>query len=182
MPFLTAESCGQKCPHQFQRQSFANHARSQAKHVHLVVFHALVGGICVVTDRGTNSAHFVCRHRRSHATAADQNSALGPAFDQRLCNVRSMIGVVVRRYRVMGSQVQGFMAKAAHLLQHGSKQRRPCVVCGNGDLHLLCPWAKDAAMDSLACFTTFSTVKSNFLKTSFIGPEAPNCFWPTTLP
>ena len=52
-------------------------ARTQNQDIHIVMFHALMGGIGVVGQAGADSRDFVGSHGCSHAAAADENAALG---------------------------------------------------------------------------------------------------------
>jgi hypothetical protein len=64
----------------------------------------------------------------------------------------------------------------------GLRLAAPFFLAGHRAERLFSPAAFAAATDSLACCTTFSTVKWKCSNTAFAGPEAPKVFWPTMRP
>src|SRR5947209_20208555 len=67
------EARREKVPQQLRRELRPDHARAEAKHVHVVVFDSLSRGEAVVTHRGANAGDLVGGDPRTNAAATDQD-------------------------------------------------------------------------------------------------------------
>ena len=59
------------------------------------MFHALMRGIAVVTNRGANTNHLIRGNTDAHAAATNQNATLGLSVDNRFAHELREIRLVV---------------------------------------------------------------------------------------
>ena len=69
--FQTGEAGAQECFHNFSSESPADDSPSQAEHVYVVVFHALMSGERIMTKSGADSRKFVGGDTAAHAAPAE---------------------------------------------------------------------------------------------------------------
>jgi hypothetical protein len=71
-----AEVSGEKCTDQFPGQRWSDYFPPQTENIHVVVFDALVGGEYIVDKPCAHTGNFVRSDGRTHAAAAERDSAL----------------------------------------------------------------------------------------------------------
>src|SRR5581483_845099 len=76
MAFFVRESCVNECVHQFFRQGIRYYPGTEHENVCIVVFHALVRRVGVVTKTGPYSNHLIGGNRGAYSAAANQHSTL----------------------------------------------------------------------------------------------------------
>ena len=76
MPRRAAESRGEKCLHQFPRESVTDDEATEADHVQVVVLDTLVRRKVFVNQAGANPGHFVRADGCSNPTATDAHAAI----------------------------------------------------------------------------------------------------------
>jgi len=74
MTLLASEPRGQECMYKIEHELGSDHAGTEAKDIHVVVLHTLVGRVDVVAHGCTNTGHFIRCNRHSHTIATDQQS------------------------------------------------------------------------------------------------------------
>jgi len=73
----------------------ADDAAADADHIHVVVFHALPGGISVVAETGPDALHLVGGDAGADPAAADDDAPFGVPFEDGPGDGDSKIGVIV---------------------------------------------------------------------------------------
>jgi|GEM_PF-7034784 len=71
----TTEASAKKCFDQFPGQREPDHLSTEAKYIHVVVFHALVGRENIMDEPCTYTRNLVSAYRRPHAAAAERDLA-----------------------------------------------------------------------------------------------------------
>src|ERR1019366_1343912 len=163
--------------YQVEGQFLADDALSKAKDIHVVVFHALVGGVVVVAKPGANSVHLVRRHRSPHPTPTDQDASFAALIQHSCSKLDRAVRIMIRHIAVVRAEIDDLVAELLQFGDHDFVQGDPGVVGGNSNSHrayFFSAFAEPALfIDSFACFTTFSTVKPKCFNKFLIGAEAP---------
>src|SRR5262245_9608561 len=107
----------------------------ETEHVQVVVLHALVGRVGVVTDRGPDSRDLAGGHRRADAGPADQDSSRSFAAPDRGADLAGLVRVVDLGLRRVGPEVDGLVPGAHDLLEHALPQLHAAMVEGDRDPH-----------------------------------------------
>ena len=94
MALFTGEMCGEKGVDQFLRGGCPDDPAAQHQHVHIVMFHTLVGGINVVTEAAANAGELIHRDGCSDTAAANQNAAFGLAGQDGIAHLFRIVGVI----------------------------------------------------------------------------------------
>src|SRR5829696_991642 len=94
VPLAAVEAGTQEGAHEVGRELGADDLGAEAEHVHVVVLHALVGGIDVVADCRPDPGHLASRHRGTDTGAADEHAALRIAGQDRLSELARLVRVV----------------------------------------------------------------------------------------
>src|SRR5262249_38782202 len=115
MAFLSCEHSSEIRGHQLSRQFGTNHTSTQHQDVHVVVFHSLVGGICVVTEPCANARHFVGGHRGPDSTAADQHASVCRTVDKSSGQSFGKVGIV-HGLSAICPDIQYRVAKQAYIV------------------------------------------------------------------
>src|ERR1017187_6969359 len=106
---------------------------AHAEYVDVVVFNALVGTICVVTEGRAHSAHFVDGNRGANSGATDHDAALtssGQDFvGEGLGNIGEIDGV-----SVVHADIFHAVAPGLKYLDEGPLQWEPCMVAAYYEL------------------------------------------------
>src|SRR6187551_2245943 len=138
---LAAERRAEECDGALEARLGPDHTRAQGEHVHVVVFDALVRGISVVTDRRTDAAHLVGRHRGADARATDQDAAIRRAVLDRLAEALREVGVIVGRIGAVPAEVDQLVSETGRreTADQGVLHLRPRVIGREGDPHQLWP-------------------------------------------
>ena len=76
MPLFIGKFRTHKRPHQILREGDANNARSEHKHIHIVVLDALMRRISVMAYSRANAGKLVGRDAGADAAAADEDATL----------------------------------------------------------------------------------------------------------
>src|SRR5271165_3943139 len=91
MTWLAAECRVQESPCQFLREFDANDTSAEHQHIHVVVLHALMSRVGIMTETGTDTPHLVCRDACAYAAAANENPPVSrtrqQGFAQHFCAV-----------------------------------------------------------------------------------------------
>src|SRR5438270_5386096 len=117
------------------REHRPNDACAEDQHVHVVVFHALVSGVMIVTHSCANALEFVCSDRHADATTTDENSTLCLAGSKILSYERGVIGIVVRLIRLESAYIVNRVAEFLDKLDQLPFHLVTGVICSNGNLH-----------------------------------------------
>src|SRR3954452_7619094 len=94
---LAAERRAEERDRAFVGRLGADDARPQSQDVHVVMLHALMGRVRVVTDRRTDAPDLVGRDGRTDSRAADEDPPVDLAGDDRVTEPLGKIGVVIGR-------------------------------------------------------------------------------------
>jgi hypothetical protein len=105
--------------------------RSDASHVHVVVFHRLVSRIDVVADRRPDSGDLVGGNAGAYAGSTDQNAAQGKATADAVANGFGDIGKI-DWIGVVGSTVIHEIPQLAKEVDDAPLQGETGVVAANG--------------------------------------------------
>jgi hypothetical protein len=129
MPLFVRESGAQKRPDQLVSEFDTDHPRTHHKHVHIVVFDALVGGIRVMAQAGADAGDLVGGHGSADARPAHNDASVSPARTDRVPDGRREIRVI-HRCRAVCAAVQRFVGQATHkrkqsLFQFKTRMIRP---------------------------------------------------------
>jgi hypothetical protein len=108
---------------------------AETEDVHVVVLDALVRGVRVMADRGTDPGQLVRRDGGAHAGAAHEDTALGLASEDRLTDLPSLVGVVDPRLRCVRPEVEHLMTLLGDRVADALTQLDTTVVEGYGDAH-----------------------------------------------
>src|SRR5262245_2808421 len=100
MPLFTGKSRIQESEGKVFGQFRADDARPENQHIDIVVLDALVCGVAIVAETGTNSGNLVGRHGSADATAADEDSALRLTTQDTSGHSFSKVRIVHRRRAV----------------------------------------------------------------------------------
>jgi len=77
MALLAGESGCEKRFRDLERERGPDHPRTDAQHVHIVVFDCLMRGVRVMAHRRTNARKFAGRNGHAGPAATDDDAALG---------------------------------------------------------------------------------------------------------
>src|SRR6266540_274057 len=110
----------------------ADDLRAEAEHVHVVVLDALVGGVDVVADGGTDSRELAGRDRGADPGAADEHAALCLTAEDGLADLPRLLGIVDPLGSGVGAQVHD-LVPGEHLEHRVSEMDAAMVEC---DCHL----------------------------------------------
>jgi hypothetical protein len=94
MTFFLCKLGGNKRMDQFHGHFVTYDARTQAQHIHVIVFDALMSGIGVMADPRTDAGNLVGCHADADSTAAQQDSAIRAAVKNRLSDLPGKIWIV----------------------------------------------------------------------------------------
>src|SRR6266566_4364515 len=83
----SVEASAQKGSNELSGELGADHLGADAEHVHVVVLDTLMGRIRVVAGRCTDPVELARRDRCANARAADEDTALGCAGQDRLADL-----------------------------------------------------------------------------------------------
>jgi hypothetical protein len=133
--FAAVKGRAKKGVDQFKRQFRANHACTQHKHVHIVVFDALTRAICIMRNAGADPVHLVGSNAHTHTAAADQDAAFGLSILQCFADVTRKIRVI-RAFGVERTEIKDVMTALSKHFDNGSFQGKTAVVGGNCNLHM----------------------------------------------
>ncbi len=114
--------------HEIGGQLGADHVRTQAEHVHVVVLDALVGGIRIVADGSADPRQLRGGDRGADTGAADQDAALGLPRADRLAELARLVWIVDPHGTVGDAEVDGIVAENSELLEHALAKLRTAVV------------------------------------------------------
>src|SRR5689334_7418480 len=95
---------------------------------------ALMSGIAVMANCGTNASEFVGSDTCADTAAADQNATIGAAIQNGMADSCGEIGIV-RWVFVERTNVKNAMAESANHVAHGVLQLKACVVRTDYDFH-----------------------------------------------
>src|SRR5919108_2200070 len=95
MTCFTAKLRVEERAYQLSCQFRTDDTATQDQDIHVVVLHALMRGICIMTKPGSNTGNLIGRHGSPHAAATNQNAALTAALDDGLGNHLSEIRIVI---------------------------------------------------------------------------------------
>src|SRR4029079_12892206 len=116
----------------------ANHPGAQARHVDVVVFHALPCHIGIVDHGAADPGHLVRRDGGSYAGPADEDPPIGVPTGHEVGHTTGHEGEVDRSV-VRGADVDHLVAQLAHVVHHVGLQGEPRMVVPDGYPHLLLP-------------------------------------------
>src|ERR1035437_8163710 len=136
MTGLTAEPGGKEALGACDGRLDADDPSSKGEHVHVVVLDTLTGGVCVVTQSGSDAGHLGRGDRRADAAAADQQAAIGAALQDGETESAGKIRIVVVGVRAVDAQVDQFVAERSQANQQLGFQLGAGVVCRKCDAHL----------------------------------------------
>lgn len=125
---------GQEQVDQLLGDGGADDLRAQRDNLHVVVLDALVGGVQIVADRGTDAAHLVAGDGGAHARAAEHDAALGFAREDGGRDLARHVGEV-HGSGVVGAAVDQGMALTAQRVQQLNFERIAGVVGADGKNH-----------------------------------------------
>ena len=111
VPFFTCKFCAEKRLDQLGRDRDSDHARTEHKNIHIVMFHALVRRVRVMANGGSDSVNLVRRDGCAHTAAADKNSTVSTALEDRFANRFRKIGIIDSRCAVC-AHVDDFVAQS----------------------------------------------------------------------
>ncbi len=112
-----------------------DHASPHAQNVDAVVLDALVRGVMVVDRARADAADLAGGDRHAGARAADDDPPLGAAVGHRVPDLERLVGVVDRRGRAIGAEVEHLVTEVADLEQQPIAQRVTGVIESAGDDH-----------------------------------------------
>lgn len=143
MALFVSELGCQESLHEVDGSFLPDDTRSKAKDIHVVVFHALVGGVMVVTETGPDTDNLISGHGGADPTATDQDAAFGLPIQHSCSKIPGAVRVVVRLRGVMGAEIEHVMAEPAQLGDDDFVQRNASMVGGDSNSHgayLVPPW------------------------------------------
>jgi hypothetical protein len=123
-------------PHAFGGQGWSNHARSEHQDIHVIVFHALVSRIRIMTQTGPDATHFVGGHGSSDPAPADEHATVSAAIQNRLTDGFGKIRIV-HRIGIVGSNVNHFIAQFTQEFGQSDFQFKSGMVGTNRGAHVL---------------------------------------------
>ncbi len=159
-------------PHELDRQLRPDNAGAERQHVHVVVLHALVRRVGVVTHGRADARHLVRGDRRADAAAAEDDPSLGRAVDNAQADGFGEIRII-DRLLVKRALVDHLVAQAQQLVHDRPLDRESAVIRTDRYAHpyAFTPLARSTTASVRAA--TFSAVKPSFSMTVGPGAEAP---------
>ena len=109
MAFFPAKDSIQKGQDQFAGQFHTNDAGSEDNHVHIVVFHPLMGGVMIVTEARTDTVNLIGGDRGTHSASANENAAICAFCQQGLTERIRVVRVIIGNIRILSSEIQYFV-------------------------------------------------------------------------
>src|SRR5580704_2004960 len=145
-----------------------------------------MGRISVVTHTGADSRHLVGRHVHAHATAADQDAALGTLGHQYAPDSLGKIGIV-GRLGIVSANIDHLVTQAFQITADLLLERKTGVIGSHHQLHCYFPASvasllRTRSTSALPRFTMLSTPKPSSSSTFGPGDDAPNRSKPITSP
>src|SRR5579875_822539 len=134
MALFSCESSRKEGADKFPRQFLSDHAPAHHQNIHIIVFDALVRGICVVAKAGADAGNLIGRHRRPHPAAADEYAPVGAPFDHSQTHGFGKVGIIDGILAV-GAYVENLVAQVAHKMGQILLQIKSCVVGTENNLH-----------------------------------------------
>ena len=135
--FLGGELRAEVRLQQVERELVPDDLCPQAEDVGIVVLHALMRRVHVVTDGGANALHLVGADRGADARAAHHQAALRPAGHDRRSDLARDVRKIDRR-RIVGANIVDFVAETLQerdeLALHGEAR----MIGADDDLHVSC--------------------------------------------
>src|SRR5579863_7472607 len=165
-----------------KRQRRADDSRAQHQHVHVIVLHALVRGVGVMTDAGAHAGNFICRDAHAHARSTDDDAARSHTRFDSLAHLLAEVGVIVFRLADKSSQVDDLMASGGKVFAQLFFERKPGVIRCNDELQRSTPSESAYFSSAFARAATFSAVNPSSFITVGPGAEAPKRSSPITSP
>ncbi len=120
---------------EFLGEGDADDARAEHEHVHIVMFDALMRGVGIVTEAGSDAGDFVGGDGGADAAAADENASFGFAGDDGFAQGFGEIGVV-GRVGVEGADVENIVAELLQEFRNLLFEREAGVVGADCDAHI----------------------------------------------
>jgi hypothetical protein len=117
----------------------ADHPAAQAEDVHVVVLHALVGGVGVVGDGRPHAADLVGRHAGPDPGAADEDPPVRLSVADRIRQAAGEVRVVVGRVRAVAAEVDQLVAGIREAGEELRLELGAAVIGGEGDAHQRVP-------------------------------------------
>ena len=125
--------------HNLLREFRPYDARTETEDVHIVVFHPLVCGKGIVTDRRTDARKLGSCHACSYAAAADQNSSLCFVLPYSLRHGSSIIRIVDGILGV-GPEVIHGMTKFPQVFRENFLEKKSSMVGTKSNNHMFSPY------------------------------------------
>jgi hypothetical protein len=134
---LFASECGcEEGIDQIARSLKSNDSAADAKHVHVVVFDALVSRVVVLNEPGANSWNLVRANGRAHSTAANRQTAAHLAVSSLLRERNHEIGIAVAGIQNVGPEIDHLVARLSEINRRLFFQNESTVVGGDSYSHL----------------------------------------------
>ena len=126
----------QKQIDQFNRRGVPDDLPAQRDDLDIVMLYALVGCIDVMANTGTDSGHLVAGDAGANPGAAEHNSPLTAAVQNRFADFFRDIGKI-NRFRVIAAKVSQLVAFLFQVRQDLFFQGKPGVVGTNRNAHII---------------------------------------------
>lgn len=98
---------------QFQGEPGPDHLSAKTKNIHVIVFHALMGGEHIVYQPGAHAGDFVRGDRCAHSAAAEGDAALHSRARDCPCQWNDEVGIVVSRVEFVRAVVLDLIPRGA---------------------------------------------------------------------
>ena len=110
MACRTAEVCGQEGLHQLPGERRTDDLSSQAKNIHIVVFHALASREDIMDEPGAHSGNLVGGNGCAHSTATQSDTALNVSRGNSLGKWDDEVRIVICGVQFTRAEVYDFIA------------------------------------------------------------------------
>ena len=135
MARFVGEGRAQEGGDEFLGESDSDDSRAEHEHVHIVMFDALMRGVGIVTESGSDAGDFVGGDGGADTAAADENTSFGFPGDDGFAQGFGEIGVV-GRIGVEGADVENIVTELLQEFRNLLFEREAGVIGADCDAHI----------------------------------------------